>query len=252
MTDFARLANDFIRVLGMNNSPVGFCYTDEKPDDAIGFKKIKRGSCIISLAYQASQGKIAAADAETYGCPGAGRYLGFNPEVRQFFAEFLSCGMEDVVEGERYIKTPELAQIKIDRQQLPSAPAQYAVFAPLTDWNFDAPPEIVIFFVPPDILSALVVLSDYDNESEDSNTVVRFGSGCGQIVAIPLDEAKREHPRAVLGMFDISARPWVPRDILTFAAPTPLFQRMAGNIEGSFLQTGAWEKIHQRVRQHNQ
>ena len=54
-------------------------------------------------------------------------------------------------------------------------------------------------------------------------------------------------PRAVLGMFDVSARPCVPAGTLTFAVPFNKFQQMAGNMEESFLITGSWEKVRKRI-----
>ena len=246
MTVYRELAQRFRDALGLRTSPVAVYYADEKPDRAQGYKGVRRGACVIGLAYQASEGISAAFDAANYGCPGAGRYLGFNPRPRPGLAHFLSCGIEGEMEGERYIKTPELAQRVLDRQPIRPAPAKYCVFAPLDHLADGVEPEVVVFFVRPDILSALVVLADYDNESEEANTFVRFAAGCGQIVAEPLAELARPRPRAVLGLFDLSARPRVPRDVLSFAIPRPLFLRMAENIPGSFLQTETWHKV--RVR----
>jgi hypothetical protein len=47
----------------------------------------------------------------------------------------------------------------------------------------------------------------------------------------------------VIGMFDISARPCVPRETLTFAVPMNKFISMIGNMEESFLITRSWEKV---------
>jgi hypothetical protein len=48
-------------------------------------------------------------------------------------------------------------------------------------------------------------------------------------------------------MFDVSARPYVPDDILSFAAPFAKFTRMVDNMDESFLITPAWEKIKKRI-----
>ena len=50
-------------------------------------------------------------------------------------------------------------------------------------------------------------------------------------------EGKTDRPRAILGMFDVSARPYVPADTLSFAVPMAKFQRMIDNMEESFLTT---------------
>ena len=246
MTNYRELAQRFKDALGLRSSPVAVYYADEKPDRAAGYKGVRRGSCVIALAYRASEGTPAAFDAANHGCPGAGRYLGFHPKARPKLAEFLSCGIDGEMEGEHYLKTTAIAQAYLDRQPIRPAPATYCVFAPLDHLPDGVEPEVVVFFARPDILSALVVLADYDNETGEGNTAVKFSAGCGQIVAEPLAELARPAPRAVLGLFDLSARPRVPPDVLSYAIPRPLFLRMAENIAGSFLQTETWHKV--RVR----
>jgi uncharacterized protein (DUF169 family) len=246
MTAYRELAQRFKDALGLRTSPVAVYYADEKPDRAKGFKGVRRGACVIGMAYQASEGISAAFDAANHGCPGAGRNFGFTDKFRPGLAHFLSCGIPGEMEGERYLKTPELAQRYLDGQTIRPAPAKYCVFTPLDHLPDGVEPEVVIFFVRPDILSALVVLADFDNESDESNTFVRFGAGCGQIVSLPLAELESPRPRAVLGLFDVSGRPRVPSDVLSFAIPRPLFLRMAENIPESFLTTESWHKV--RVR----
>ncbi|HPQ68879.1 MAG TPA: DUF169 domain-containing protein [bacterium] len=246
MRTYGDMAQKFIETIGLKNVPIGVYYADEKPAGALTHKGVGRGMCVVGLIYQASQGKSVAFDAETYGCPGAGRYLGFNFQTMPHFAEFLSCGIEGVVEGERYIKTPALARVKIGRQPLREAPARYCCFVPLPELPEGIEPELVIFFAPPDHLSALVILADFGNELEDSNVIIRFAAGCGQMVAEPLVEGAAERQRAILGMFDVSARPHVPANLLTLTVPTRMFTEMAGDIDESFLGTESWQKVRRR------
>jgi uncharacterized protein (DUF169 family) len=226
MVDYRQIARRFHERLGLPGMPVALYYARERPADAAGFKGSGRGRCVISLIYQASQGRPAAFDAENFGCPGAGKYLGLREMIRLDLAYFLSCGIEGKLEGERYIKTPALAQQFLDRMPVRPAPAPHCVFYPLDRLPDGVTPDVVIFFAPPDPLSGLVVLADYANEHADSNTVVRFASGCGQLVSWPLAEAASERPHAVLGLFDASARPMVPRDVLSYAVPLGLLLEM--------------------------
>jgi hypothetical protein len=48
-------------------------------------------------------------------------------------------------------------------------------------------------------------------------------------------------------MFDVSARPHVPPDVLTFAVPMAKLVRMIGNAEESFLITESWRKVQNRI-----
>ena len=104
---------------------------------------------------------------------------------------------------------------------------------------------MVIFFAPPDVLSGLFTLANFD-ESDPQAVIAPMGSGCNSIVQAPYRELLSDHPHAVLGMFDISARPWVPAGELTLAIPWPKFVRMVAEMDASFLITGSWDKVKSR------
>jgi hypothetical protein len=78
--------------------------------------------------------------------------------------------------------------------------------------------------------------------------IAPFGSGCASIVQYPYLEARSARPRAVIGMFDISARPYIGKDRLSFAASMSKFKRMVDNMEESFLITPSWVKIQKRIK----
>ena len=173
--------------------------------------------------------------------------MGLRESVRPNMEYFLSCGIPGEMEGERYIKTPELARKFIAMRKPRPAPAPYCIFKPIERFREDEKPEVVVFFVPPDILSGLYTLTGYALESLDAvNTP--FGSGCSTLLTYPLKEAEKEQPHAILGMFDVSARPMVERDILTFAMPCSIFLKLLENVTGSFLQTESWKKVLQRIQ----
>ena len=108
-------------------------------------------------------------------------------------------------------------------------------------------PEVVAFFSPPDILSGLFTLINYATERTDA-VYAPFGSGCGTILTYPLKEAGKGQPHAILGMFDVSARPMVEKEILTIAMPYSLFLKLLENVSGSFLQTESWKKVLYRIQ----
>jgi hypothetical protein len=105
---------------------------------------------------------------------------------------------------------------------------------------------VVIFFATPDILSGLFTLANYD-QSEPNSTFAPFGAGCGSIVYYPYIEKNAERPRAVIGMFDVSARPCVPSGVLTFSVPMIRFAVMITYMDESFLITDSWKKIQKRI-----
>ncbi len=56
----------------------------------------------------------------------------------------------------------------------------------------------------------------------------------------PYLEKDSKRPKGVIGIFDVSARPYVPEDVLTFAVPMNKFASMIENMEESFLITDSW------------
>jgi hypothetical protein len=251
MTNWADISRRFQEELLLPVKPLALYYAAEKPADALGYEGIGRGKCIVSLVFHAARKDRAAAfDVANHGCPGAGLYLGYRKiSERPDLPYFLSCGIKGKMEGERYLKTPELARHRLDGMPSFAAPAPYCIFQPLDQIPDGVDPLAVIFLVPPDILSALVTLADFNNPDNESNTAVHFAAGCGHLVAWPLAEAARPSPRAVLGMFDISARPGVAPEILSYTIPTALLREMAANIDESFLHTASWKIVKRRLAQ---
>ena len=240
------LWKQFQEALGLKESPLGVYYTNDQPEGITPKEGIQ--GCMIGLLQNArKKGMTVYFDKTHFGCPGGAYYMGFFESPRPNIEYFLSCGITGEMEGERYIKTPERAREYFSRMIPRRAPATYCVFKPIDQFQTGMEPEVVVFFIPPDILSGLFTLTNYALERTDA-VYAPFGSGCGAILTYPLKETVREQPRAVLGMFDVSARPMVEKDILTLAMPYSIFIRLLENAAGSFLETASWKKIHQRIQ----
>jgi uncharacterized protein (DUF169 family) len=237
----------FREILGLKESPLGIYYTNDKPEGVT--PKTGIHLCMIGLLKKARKnGKTVYFDKSHFGCPGGAYYMGLLESPRPNIEYFLSCGIPGEMEGERYIKTPELAKEYFGKMKPRPAPATYCVFKPFEQFQEkDKKPEVVVFFSSPDILSGLFTLTNYTLESTDA-VFTPFGSGCSTILTYPLKEADKEKPRAIIGMFDVSARPMVEKDILTLAMPYSVFLKLLENVSGSFLQTESWKKVLQRIQ----
>jgi hypothetical protein len=227
--------------------PITFYYTDEEGHA----EAVKPGSvprCIIGGLVKVQKGESLAFDVDAVGCSGGKRYLGFAEELMPNFEYFLSCGIPGEIEGERYKKTPEMVK-EYMKQHMPvmKAPGRYIVFKRWDRLEEADQPEVVICFARPDVLAGLFTLASFD-EVEQNMVIAPFGSGCATIVQYPYLETKSGNPKAVIGMFDVSARPFVPKDTLTFAAPMSKFARMIDNMGESFLITPSWAKVQKRIK----
>ena len=226
--------------------PIVFYYADE----ARGVEMVKLPSghrCIFADLSKVRAGRCLCFKADSIGCLGGKRYLGFTDEVMPDFEYFLSYGIPGKLEGERYKKSPEL--VKEIMKKIPEfkAPGRFIVFKRWDMLEEKDEPDVVIFFAQPDVLSGLFTLANFD-EAEPSAVFSPFAAGCGSIVRYPYLEKSSERPRAVLGLFDVSARPFVSKDTLSFSVPMVKFMRMVENMEESFLTTVSWDKVKQRMQ----
>jgi len=226
--------------------PISFYYTDEEGHAEL-VEPNSMPRCVIGALSHVRKGRSLCFNVDSIGCPGGRRYLGFAEGLMPNFEYFLSCGIPGKMEGERYKKTPELVKEAMKYWPTFEAPARFVVFKRWDMLEGSDSPEIVIFFVEPDALSGLFTLANFD-EAEQNRVIAPFGSGCSTIVQYPYLERSSNHPRAVIGMFDVSARPFVPRNTLTFSVPINKFVMMTENMEESFLITRSWAKVQKRIK----
>ena len=224
--------------------PITFYYTEEE-DRGQKVKTPKGHQCIIGVLSRVRRGTPLTFSGETVGCGGGKRCLGFPFETRPEFKYFLSTGLPGKVEGERYKKSPELVEQIMEGWAGFKAPAKNIVFKRWDQLEEIDEPEVVIFFAKTDVISALFTLANFDQI--EPAVFSPFGAGCSSVVQNPYQEKDAKNPRCVLGMFDISARPFVEKDVLTMAAPIKKFQTMVANMDESFLITHSWERVKKRL-----
>ena len=225
--------------------PLAFYYSDQQVAGA-RIKTSKGFSCMVALLNRARKGEILCMDTGSIGCAGGKKSLGFSREIMPGFEYFLSCGIPGRMEGERYKKSPELVKEFIKNNPGFEAPARFIVFKRWDKLEPSDQPEAIVFFAGPDVLSGLFTLANFD-EVEPDGVFAPFASGCGSIVQYPLQESKSGRPRAVLGLFDVTVRPYFSGDTLTFSIPLSKFLKMIENMEDSFLITETWSRIRKRM-----
>ena len=258
----------------MPHSPVALLWSDEKPAGAMQFQEGRWG-CVMWLAVSAARGRAAVCDAKTFGCVGGGVGLGFGNQYKNFpggedcFRHFLSSGnagweqgraaaeqarpflrveaYDNFLHGERYFKSPEQVSRFIACLPMMEVPKRYVVFKPLREVDPAADdPKVIVFFVDPDRLSALVVLANY-GRGDNENVIIPYAAGCQTIGIYPYREGRSDRPRAVVGLTDLSARVYIRKQLgdhlLSFAVPPALLAEMEANAAGSFLQRHTWKAL---------
>jgi hypothetical protein len=225
--------------------PITFYYA-KKEGSAEKVKPGQLNRCLIGALGKVRQGRSLAFNAKAVGCAGGRKYLGFSRGIMRKFEYFLSCGIPGRMEGERYKQSPEL--VKEYYKILPhfKAPKPFIIFKRWDKLEAEDDPEVVIFFAQVDVVAGLFTLANFDL-AQPEGVFTPMGAGCATIVSYPHLEKDSPNPRAVIGMFDISARPFVQKDRLSFAVPMRRFVTMLDNMEESFLITSSWQKILKRI-----
>lgn len=248
--------------------------SDTKPSDAF---QAKKGIyyCVMSLFAQCiTKGKTIAFDRETYGCPGACAGLGFGTAYDtamggyETFATFFSKGLEEAPDKDKYRifteKMPSQLQQKLIEGErfhcsrkkaykwitadLPlfNFPEKYRIVKPLSKLQEDEIPESVIFTVNPIQLTTLITLTGSIREGVNE-TITPQGAACQMVGNFVFNEAKRENPKAVLGLLDLAARHTVqkvlPDDVLTYAVPWKLFLALEKEAKTGIFKSPLWKNL---------
>jgi len=262
--------------LRLDYEPVAILWSDTKPEGALRIKPHAQTCIMPFFAQVVTRGRTAVFDRESYGCPGARAGLGFGsgyPDAFggagiEFMAAFFVKGKESsnnpdsycatvqhipkrerakFIHGERLHKNVEKAK-RFMMQDLPvtDIKEQYVIFTPLSKVKPGECPVVVIFVANPLQITGLVTLVSAIREGTDSVRVPPMAA-CQQIGAFAYDEARKEHPRAVLGYTDLAARAnvgkTIPENMFTFAVPYKLFLEMETEAKDGVFDGPIWKSL---------
>ncbi len=262
---------------GMTMNPVAIVWSDKKPEGALAFKP-GVWSCVMWLfAKVAKEGKTAAFTRETTTCAGGCMGLGFGrpwekhaARSEEGFCSFLSNGIEGaadkkayeetiargfdehhrkmLTEGERFFKSPSVVQRFLRDLPLFDAGEKVIVMKPVQAIQNGDDVRSVVFVANADQIAALSILANYGTGHIREGIIVAAGAaGCQAMGVCTYAEKGKEHPRAVVGLTDLSARkavrPSLGKGVLTFSVPYGLYRTMEHNVTGSFLELDLWKEL---------
>ena len=262
--------------LRLDYEPVAILWSNTKPEGALQIKPHGQTCIMPFFAQVATNGKTAVFDRESYGCPGAraglgfgnGYYDAFGGAGVEFMASFFVKGQESSKNPEAYCATvqhiPERERAKFLQGErlhtntekakrfmtsdlpITDIAEKYVIFTPLSKVKYGECPVVVVFVADPLQITGLVTLVGAIREGTDPVRVPPMAA-CQQIGAFVYDEAKKEHPRAVLGYTDLAARANVgkilPSNIFTFAVPFSLFEEMEAEAKDGVFDGPIWKGL---------
>jgi len=256
----------FLEKVGLDEEPMGLFYTDEKP--AEGFspepidlptreKEIKneinwqavfgKFSCVLGHIWRARKKKTAAYfSAEQFGCPGGAFWLGFNKPQTETIIHYVSTGIPNWTDGERYCESPDALRRIFAFVDPRPAPKKYCVVKPISLFVEGEDPELVLFFARPESLCGLHQLAAF--VTNDPEVVASpWSAACGSLAVWPLHYLAQGKNKAVVGGWDPSARKFFKTDELSFTVPFPIFHAMLKRYGDSFLRTKTWATVQKKI-----
>jgi hypothetical protein len=258
--------NRLLDALGHDEEPLGMYYTDVEPQrgfapspgalpsveqearNEVDWKGVwENFSCVFAHLWLARKKQCPAYfSTERFGCLGCAFFLGFMKPQLDFIVHYVSTGIPGIIEGERYLDSPELTRKFYDFMDPEPAPGKFCVFQPISQIEPPIRAEFTVFFARPEVISALHQLATF--VTGDFEAVASpFGAGCANIVTWPIRYRAQGRLKAVLGGWDPSDRRFLKTDEITLTLPQEMFQQMLDRWEQSFLTTETWKNIRKKV-----
>jgi hypothetical protein len=214
--------------------PIAFWYSDEPVAET---PKIE--GCFFKGMRAVRDGGAISLNADNIGCGGGKFYTGFAP-MGEHIPNFVSL-------KEKYKQTPEMVVDFIAHSEVARATKKFLNFTRIDALESLDGIEGITFFASPDTLSGLTAWAWFDNNADDAVTT-RFGSGCSTVVSDAVRENRRGGKRTFIGCFDISVRPHLAPDELSFTIPTSRLREMLLTLrQSSLFGTPAWQKLRGRI-----
>lgn len=257
---------DFLAVLGIDEEPMGLFYTDDRPVEGFSPEPIDlptrekemrneidwqavfgKFSCALGHIWRARKKKTAAYfSAEQFGCPGAAFWLGFNKPQTETIINYVSTGIPNWTAGERYCESPDALRKIFEFVDPRPAPKSYCVVKPLSLFQNDETPELVVLFSRPESICGLHQLAAYVTNNPEV-VASPWSAACGGLAVWPLHYLAQGEIKAVIGGWDPSARKFFKTDELSFTVPFQMFGEMLDRHGESFLSTETWQLVQKKI-----
>lgn len=217
--------------------PVAIVYTNQP----LGGTPVKTHCMIRHMLATRDGHAVTMADTDIL-CRGGKVYTGY-ADMNEKICSFVS-GIE------KYKATPNDVAEYVAGLHLPKRQGKLLNFIRVDNPAVDLDKaEGLVIFVTPDMLAGLWSWANFDINKDDS-IVANFGSGCSSTVANLVRENEIDGYRCFIGMLDISVRPLLRPDELTFAIPRCRLKTMMQTIDKCCLSGApAWLKVKARINE---
>ncbi len=223
----------------MDKDPLCVYATETVPENALHISKVDR--CVAHAIFTIANvdGPIVYLGDEHLGgcCPGGQFWLGYTPPPKGL-EFFVSTGSPTYRNGaaEYYKRDPEIARQSIARVGKMTPPGKFVVIAPYHREVKDGRILSILCFGHAENVRNLIGLAEFGSDDPFGTCVVPWGAACASIITYASGIAESGPKGAlIVGPTDPMVNEWLPSDIMTLSIPIATAERMANDIESSFL-----------------
>lgn len=206
--------------------------------------------CVYKAMKKVMEGQTLVLKDGSCSCNGFNHNSGLRdtmPAIPGGFGLFLSKGSNQrwTPPGEKFKCDPETAETMWEN--LPKDVMDGFDAFRFQPYDETLKPDVVVAFVTPDQLSAMIVLHGYDR-SEYDHVIATTVSGCASMIRLPLAEMKNDKPKAVITGTDLAQRHFMDEDVLAIAFTGENFEKMLSVTGECYFHSPVFKKIRQRIR----
>lgn len=236
--------SELVKELSLEGRLLGVTRVDsqkEKTNDIFG--------CVYKALKKVLAGESLVLKADSCSCGGFANNSGLNderPVIPGGFGVFLSHGSDQMwtPPGEKFKCSPETAEAMFDK--LPKNVMDGFDAIKFEPYKEGMKADVVVAFVNPDQLSAMIVLHGYNKSSYDA-AIATTASGCASMLRIPFAEMKKEEPRAVITGTDLAQRHFMEEELLAISIAGWEFEKMLEVTGECYFHSPVFKKVRERL-----
>ena len=223
----------------LDRNPLFVYASDIIPESAVHISKVDRCVAHSMFVIAKEDGPIVYLGDEHLGgcCPGGQYWLGYIPYPKGL-SFFISSGSPTYRNGAaEYLKRdPKITDESIAHVGKLTPPGKFIVVAPYRKQVEGGRLMSVLCFGKAENIRNLIALGVFGSEDTFGTCITPWGPACSSMITYASGMAENAPKGAlIVGPCDPTVNEWLPPDLMTLSIPITTAERMANDVETSFL-----------------
>ena len=223
----------------LDRHPLFVYAADDIPNGAVHISKVDRCVAHSMFAIAKEDGPVVYLGDEHLGgcCPGGQYWLGYIPYPKGL-SFFISHGSPSYRNGAaEYLKRdPEITERSLANVGKLTPPGRFIVIAPYHKRVEGGRLLSVLCFGRAENVRNLIGLAEFGSDDTFRTCISPWGPACSSMITYASGMAERAPKGSlIVGPGDPTVNEWLPPDLMTLSIPIETAERMANDVEASFL-----------------